>query len=78
MVIKEQTKSQRIDNYSDVPWDALVDDEAAKYLGMDLDEFYEWFVDGEIPGVRVGDRLYFRKTILDSIINLSGLGFQPF
>ena len=78
MLAEKKEKRPRIINCSKIPEDALVDTEAAEYLAMDLDEFYRWFDIGEIPGLRIGDRLFFSESTLYHLINSGRCGFEPF
>jgi len=62
----------------ELPPDALVAEEAMKYLCMYYFEFWEWFEQGRIPAYRHGDMLLFRERDLNMIIELGLCDFEPF
>lgn len=42
--------------------------EAAKYFGVSKGSIYRWVMNGNIPKIKFGNKLYFRKDMLQQVL----------
>jgi excisionase family DNA binding protein len=60
-----------------MPSDVMTVDELAEYLRLDRQTVYRKFRSGELPGVRIGKAIRFKRDVIDAWLRVMSLRWDP-
>jgi excisionase family DNA binding protein len=60
-----------------MPPEVMTVDDLAKYLKLDRQTIYRRFRRGELPGVRIGKAIRFKRDVVDAWLRVMSLRWDP-
>jgi excisionase family DNA binding protein len=60
-----------------MPADVMTVDELAEYLKLDPQTVYRKFRRGELPGVKIGKAIRFKRDVIDAWLRVMSLRWDP-
>jgi len=60
-----------------MPTEVMTVDDLAKYLKLDRQTIYRRFRRGELPGVRIGKAIRFKRDVVDAWLRVMSLRWDP-
>jgi len=60
-----------------MPSDVMTVEELAKYLKLDPQTIYRKFRKGELPGVKIGKAIRFKRDVIEAWLRMASLRWDP-